>query len=193
MRIIAGLYKNQRIVSPKGLATRPTAEKLRQALFNICQAYIEDADFLDLFAGSGAMGLEALSRGARLATFVDANRDSIRCIKENLQALDIKDKGIVVGGDVFAQLEKLSKQGRQYDVIYADPPYDAISNFQGEQMSFSERVVRMVDGSQLLKESGRLFVEDSADSQPAVNNLQNLELADTRRMGRSALQQYRHV
>lgn len=193
MRIIAGLYKNQKIVSPKGLVTRPTAEKLRQALFNICQAYIEDAEFLDLFAGSGAMGLEALSRGARLATFVDANRDSIRSIKENLQALDIKEKGIVVGGDVFAQLEKLSKQGRQYDIIYADPPYDAITYFQGEQMSFSERVVRMVDSSQLLKESGRLFVEDSSDSQPAVKNLQNLELADTRRMGRSALQQYRHI
>ena len=191
MRIIAGLYKNRSIISPKGLATRPTAEKLRQALFNMCQPYIEDAEFLDLFAGSGAMGLEALSRGARKATFIDSNRDSVRCVKENLQELDIKEKGEVIGGDVFDHLQRLSKHGRQFDIIYADPPYDAISHYQGARVSFSERIVKMIDGGSLLKSGGRLFIEDSADSQPLLENLQTLELVDIRRMGRSALQQYR--
>ena len=190
MRIIAGLYKNRTIVTPKGLSTRPTAEKLRQALFNICQTYIEDAEFLDLFAGSGAMGIEALSRGAGLATFVDGNRESVRSIRENLQALDIQGKGIVISGDVFEQMERLATQGRRYDIIYADPPYDAVSYFHGLPVSYSERVVRIVDNGTLLKAGGRLFVEDSADSQPVAENLQNLKLVDTRRMGRSALQQY---
>jgi 16S rRNA (guanine966-N2)-methyltransferase len=192
MRIISGLYKNRILVSPKGLTTRPTSEKLRGSLFNICQSYVEGAEFLDLFAGSGAMGIEALSRGAQHATFVDSDRESIRCIQENLQELSIKEKGRVLKGDVFEQMDKLTKQEKQYDIIYADPPYDALSKFQGKLISFSSRVVMLVDGCGLLKKGGVLFIEDSKDAQPEGLQLQTLKLMNSRQMGRSVLQQYQH-
>lgn len=190
MRIISGAYKNRILASPKGLTTRPTSEKLRGALFNICQSYVEGAAFLDLFAGSGAMGIEALSRGAENATFIDGDREAIRCIQENLRALHIQEKAHLLKGDVFEKLERLIKQGQQYDIVYADPPYDALTIFEGEKVSFSSRVVLMIDRSQLLKPGGMLFVEDSKEAQPSDLKMQNLKLKDSRRMGRSVLQQY---
>lgn len=193
MRIISGLYKNRTLISPKGLNTRPTSEKLRGSFFNICQGYVAEARFLDLFAGSGALGIEALSRGAQFATFVDSDRESIRCIQENLQTLGIKEKGCVFRGDVFDQLEKLIKQGKQYDIIYADPPYDALCKYQGKLISYSTRIVMMVDDSGLLKNEGVLFVEDSKDAQPEGLQLKTLRLTNSRQMGRSVLQQYQHI
>jgi len=190
MRIIAGLLKNRRILSPKSTLTRPTSEKLRETLFNICQTYIKDTDFLDLFAGSGAMGIEALSRGARMVTFVDAERESIRCIRKNLEDLKITESCTIISSDVFEGMKKLLKAKDRYDIIFADPPYDAFSHYRGEKISFSECVVRMLDESDLLKQGGMLFIEDSADSQPVVDKLQSLELISSRRLGRSALQQY---
>src|SRR5262249_40855980 len=111
MRIISGIYKNRILASPKGLTTRPTSEKLRGALFNICQSYVEGAVFLDLFAGSGAMGIEALSRGAASSTFIDDDRESIRCIKANLESFHIQAQAHVLKGDVFESVDKLIKQG----------------------------------------------------------------------------------
>ena len=113
MRIISGIFKNRPLASPKGLSTRPTSEKLREALFNISQNYIQESVFLDLFAGSGAMGIEAISRGASKATFIDADRDSIRCIKENLKNFKIEDQALVLPGDVFTEMYKLMQKGLQ--------------------------------------------------------------------------------
>src|SRR5436305_1632219 len=101
MRIIAGTFKNRRLIAPKGDATRPTTEQLRESLFNICQHYLEGAHFLDLFAGSGAMGLEALSRGASYATFVDNNKESVGYIHANVEALKVGGHSKVICGDVF--------------------------------------------------------------------------------------------
>lgn len=119
MRILAGKYKNRPIASPKGSKTRPTSSKLRGSLFNILQHQMEGAHFLDLFAGSGAVGLEALSRGAKSATFIEKDPSAIRSIKENLKALE--EEATVLKCDL---LRNLPKHLGPFDIIFLDPPYE---------------------------------------------------------------------
>ncbi len=191
MRIIAGLFKNRTIKTPKGQNTRPTTEKLREAFFNMTQSLIPHAAVLDLFAGSGAIGIEALSRGADVVLFVDSRRESIQCIKENLALLQGGGKAEVRQGDVFALLERLAKQGYQFDLIYADPPYEAQSHFKGKLVSYGERVARMMDSCDLLKSQGMLFIEDTEDSKAFSEDMETLEFIQSRRFGRSLLHQFR--
>jgi 16S rRNA (guanine966-N2)-methyltransferase len=194
MQIFSGRYKNRIIKSPKGLKTRPTSGRLREALFNICQGYNEEALFLDLFAGSGAMGLEALSRGARFATFVDNSIESVRCIQANIQNLGVEKQSEVFYGDVFECLQKLAKKGRHFDIIYADPPYYESKEAEGK-LSYSIRVLRAIDqlidqGSSLLSPEASLFLEDASGSIPEDESFKYLVLKSARKMGRSALQHY---
>lgn len=188
MHIFAGTHKNQKIITPKGLETRPTAGKLRQSLFNICQGYIEDADFLDLFAGSGAMGLEALSRGAASATFVDSSKESIKCIQQNLRNMGLEKEGHALFGDVFQTLEKLAKLKKKYSIIYADPPYGKIGT---SAVNYGDQVVMLIDKSPLLMPSGELFVEDLFEESQEDLVLETLVLVSSRRMGKACLRQYR--
>lgn len=193
MYIVAGTHKRKAIAVPKDSDVRPTSAKLRESLFNICQGFIDDARFLDLFAGSGAMGLEALSRGAAHATFVDCNRESYRCIQSNLENLALTNRAQVLFGDVFTQIEKLAKQGKKFDIIFADPPYDSwLSPGTDEKISYSTHLLTLIDQQQLLTPSGYLFIEDSRSSTPLTENhaLTSLVLISSRRMGRSSLQQY---
>lgn len=190
MRIISGMYRNRQLISPKGDTTRPTSEKLRGSLFNICQNYIEDALFLDLFAGSGAMGLEALSRGAKSVTFVESDRDAIRCIKQNVASLDADKHASIIRGNVFDVLQQLQKQGKKYDIIYADPPYGAQTQHQGAPISYSAKVATFIDVTQLLKHNGMLFIEDSMNSYPDDLALTHLKLISSRNAGRSLLLQF---
>ncbi len=193
MRIIAGRFKNRPLATPKGLIVRPTAGKMRAALFNICQNYIQDADFLDLFAGSGAIGLEALSRGAKHVTFVDISRESIRCVQANVEALEAQKEVEILYGDVFARVQELMDAGRRYDIIYSDPPYDRMSHTKGELMSYNAKLLQMLDEGQLLKSGGELFLEDSGDSAPPLSGLKTLKLKSERHMGRSALHQFENL
>ena len=107
MQIIAGKFKGRVLKSPKGLETRPTSSKLRGALFNRHQTTIIDANVLDLFAGSGAVGLEALSRGAKKAVFIDNNRFAIDALKANIQSLGVNNETQVIQADFFTALSKL--------------------------------------------------------------------------------------
>lgn len=125
LRIIAGKFKGRILKIPKSSRTRPTQGMLREAIFNICQNEIEGALFLDLFAGSGAMGLEALSRGAARATFVEQNRQAIACIKENIKTLQVENQAALIPADVSLALTLLAKQKTQFDLIYIDPPYES--------------------------------------------------------------------
>lgn len=188
MHIFSGIFKNRPIQAPKGVHTRPTSGRLRETVFNICQASIEEAAFLDLFAGSGAMGLEALSRGAKSATFIDNNRESIRCIQANLEKLGVKDQARVLQGDAFALIKRLSKQGNEYDIIYVDPPYDLHDDANAEV--YSSQVMEMIDGMPLLKKGGSIFIEQSSKHPIVEENLKNLRLKSSRAMGRSMLQHF---
>ena len=121
MRIVAGRWGGRRLISPKGAATRPTADRVREALFSILGEFVQDARVLDLFAGSGALGLEALSRGAAMATFVDSAPDSVRAVKANLEALGAEAE--VRRSDALRFLRTATGETRQYDLVLLDPPY----------------------------------------------------------------------
>ncbi len=118
MRIIAGTHRGHRIAAPKGRDTRPTSDRVRENAFNLIGP-VDDADVLDLFAGSGAMGLEALSRGAARATFVESDRDAARVINANLDKLRLH--GTVLQMDVVRALQQ---ERLRYDLVLCDPPYD---------------------------------------------------------------------
>ncbi len=122
MRIVAGSRKGHRIAAPKGVVTRPTGDRVREAAFSLIGP-VEDANVLDLFAGSGAMGLEALSRGASRCVFVECDRDAARVIQANLEKLRLTG-AVVVNRDVVAALRDERSRARRYDLVLADPPYD---------------------------------------------------------------------
>lgn len=121
MRIIAGAFKGRRLTQPKGRLTRPTADFVREAWFSIIAGALADASVLDLFAGSGALGLEALSRGARHATFVESARRPLVALRANIDALRVADRTTVRTGDAVTFAEGLAAGA--FDVAFADPPY----------------------------------------------------------------------
>lgn len=124
MRIIAGSARGREIVAPKGLDTRPVTDFIRESLFNIWQFDIEGCDFLDLFSGSGCMGLEALSRGARRSVMVDAGNDQVRTIRGNLKRTGLERAGgEVVRDDVFHVIGRMGRTHQTFDIIYLDPPF----------------------------------------------------------------------
>ena len=123
MRIIAGSHKGTRIFAPKGMETRPTGDRVREAAFNLLgPGATEEATVLDLFAGSGAMGLEALSRGAVSAVFVESDLDAVRAIERNLDKLRLTGATIVRQG-VSTALAQEANADRKYDLVLVDPPY----------------------------------------------------------------------
>lgn len=125
MRISAGQHRGRQLRSPKGLRTRPTSEFLRQAIFNVIGERIRGAAVLDLYAGTGAIGLEALSRGAAGATFVERDRRAVASLRANLTALDLGARARVLVGEVLPTLGELQEEGETFDCVFLDPPYAA--------------------------------------------------------------------
>ena len=126
MRIVAGKFKGRRLKTLKGSEVRPTADRVKESLFGIFGEGVVDADFLDLCAGTGSIGLEALSRGAKSTTFVDSNYHAIRIIESNLEmcGLDRKHPQVqLIHLDARKALARLGKRKAQFDLIYFDPPY----------------------------------------------------------------------
>jgi len=123
MRIIGGTHRGRKIKSVKGIDTRPTSDFVREALFNIIGDRVPGSNFLDLFAGTGAVGIEALSRGANKAVFVEKNPAACAVINQNLQALNFVDKGLVIKDDIIHGIEKIALEGNIFDIIFLDPPY----------------------------------------------------------------------
>ena len=120
MRVVSGTARGIILKTPDGIATRPTAARVKEAMFSIIQFEVEGSQVLDLFAGSGQLGIEALSRGAAYATFVDSARESIDCIKTNLQKTNLKSNSCVVQTDAFSFLKTSSGS---FDIALLDPPY----------------------------------------------------------------------
>jgi 16S rRNA (guanine966-N2)-methyltransferase len=153
MRIIAGKFRRRKLKSPPSLATRPTSDRLRETLFNILAPQIEAARFLDLCAGTGAVGIEALSRGAAHVTFVDQSQKMCALIEANAQALKIDDQEFdVITSEATKFLARCAKKGLQpFDIVFFDPPYaadyEAVLNYVGEKTAV------------LLNEDGLMVVE----------------------------------
>lgn len=147
MRIVAGNYRSRIIKAPNNDCTRPTADKARQGIFNCLQFYIASSSVLDLFAGSGAYGIEALSRNAKFVTFIDNDVLAIQTIKENLNDLKVEKGKFEVIQDDYTCIENLQKK---YDIIFLDPPYklDIFANF-----------LKIVEENKLLNNNGIIVYE----------------------------------
>lgn len=180
MKVLGGKLRGRLLKAPKSEATRPTTSLVRKALFDILQPHIHDSVFLDLFAGSGAMGIEALSRGAKEAIFVDSQPQAIRCIHDNLTTLDLS--ALVIQSDIFKALTKFAKQNRLFDIIYADPPYSH-SRLYRELLSW-------IDNSSILATHGFLFLESPTDLSLEDTALKHLKPLPSREYGATRLTQY---
>lgn len=123
MRVVAGEYGGRRLKAVPGMKTRPTTDKVKEAMFNIIGPYLEGGRVLDLFAGSGGLSIEAVSRGADHATLVDRQYQAIKTIHENLSVTKEEDKFTVLKGDAYKMLNKLAKQEQGFDYVFLDPPY----------------------------------------------------------------------
>ena len=152
MRVIAGKARGVRLSSVPGTDTRPTLDRVKEALFNILQTWVPGSDFLDLFAGNGGIGIEALSRGARHAVFVDLKPQCTRMIRANLQAAKV-DGAQVLTMPVERALERLAKAGSQFDIIFLDPPY-------GRQLV--GKTLAALEGYDLLRPGGLVVAEYGA-------------------------------
>ena len=123
MRIISGKARGTKINTIDEVTTRPTLDRVRESLFNIIQNYVSNTYVLDIFAGSGALGIEALSRGAKHAVFCDINKDAVKIINENLMKTRLKENAIVYNMNYKKVIEKLSKNDFKFDIVFVDPPY----------------------------------------------------------------------
>jgi 16S rRNA (guanine966-N2)-methyltransferase len=179
MRIIAGSRKGARIFAPKGSDTRPTGDRVREAAFNLIgPGRVEDANVLDLFAGSGAMGLEALSRGASHATFVESDRDACRAINRNLDKLGLEG-ATVLCQDALSALRGDARGGRRYDLVLVDPPYRRFSSLQNALIQHLPEI---------LEADGLLVLETAAAEEPELP----LAVRTTRRYGSARLTVFEH-
>ena len=123
MRVIAGTARRMNLKTPDGLDTRPTQDRIKETLFNIIQFDLTNKDVLDLFAGSGALGIEALSRGEARAVFCDSARQAILCIEENLQKTHFKEQSLVLSGDYNGAINSLMRKDYHFGLVFMDPPY----------------------------------------------------------------------
>ncbi|MBI2160796.1 MAG: 16S rRNA (guanine(966)-N(2))-methyltransferase RsmD [Candidatus Rokubacteria bacterium] len=125
MRVIAGAFKGRRLVTPRGQATRPTADQVRIALLDTLGPWLPGARVLDLFAGAGGVGLEALSRGAAHATFVERDGHAVAALDANIRTLGVEEATRVLRLDVLRALARLAAEGQRFEIVFLDPPYDA--------------------------------------------------------------------
>lgn len=129
MRIVAGTYRSRQLTAPRGTATRPTSDRLRETLFNVLAPRLPAARFADLYAGSGAVGLEALSRGASFCCFVERAPPALTAIRANLAALGLKTGFSLESRAVTNALQRLAEAGTSFDLVFLDPPYDAAEDY----------------------------------------------------------------
>jgi 16S rRNA (guanine966-N2)-methyltransferase len=155
MRIIAGSRKGHTIHAPRGMETRPTSDRVRENVFNILGP-VDGANVLDLFAGSGAMGLEALSRGAARAVFVESEGEAVRAIERNLDKLRLQ--ATVLQRDAVAALAAEAAAGRKYDLVLVDPPYDMLPDLQPQLARYLPAVLDD-DGVVVLETDARVEPE----------------------------------
>ena len=158
MRVIAGEYRGRRLDRIEGMEIRPTSDKVKESLFNILGDAVIDSNFLDLFGGTGGIGIEALSRGAKHVVFIDTSIKSIKVLKGNLDHLNIKDNVEVFHTDYSTAIVKLYKYNRQFDIIFIDPPYS---------VGMAQNALEEINKSPILAQSGLIIVEhDLKDDMP---------------------------
>ncbi|MBI1750179.1 MAG: 16S rRNA (guanine(966)-N(2))-methyltransferase RsmD [Acidobacteria bacterium] len=151
MRVVAGKFGSRALKGPRGQAMRPTSDRLRETLFNILGAAVEGSVFVDAYAGTGAVGIEALSRGAKRAVLIEKHRAAVALIRKNLSMLGIEQDAEVLPTDVVKGLAWLANEGTQADFIFLDPPYGDMAEYG--------KVLEFLGESPLLARGGRVIVE----------------------------------
>jgi 16S rRNA (guanine(966)-N(2))-methyltransferase RsmD len=178
MRVIAGTARGRRLKHLEGMDTRPTTDQVKEALFNIIQFEIEGRRVLDLFSGTGQLGIESLSRGGAHCTFVELRKDALALVRDNLKTLDFEDRARVVPGDSIAFLSACREK---YDMIFLDPPY---------QSDLLDRAVEAVTKFDILREHGIMVCETAVERVlPAVQA--PYQLGRTYRYGKIKLTVFR--
>lgn len=164
MRVITGLYKGRRLKTLEGLSVRPTSDRLRETLFNILAPRIEGARFVDVCAGSGAVGIEALSRGAAHVTLIESARKAIEVIRENLAHCGITENFKLIPRDAVQALKYFAQEQQQFDIFYLDPPYAS---------PIYSPVLWQITQGNLLADDGIVIVEHRRDT-PLLPNYDRL-------------------
>ena len=172
MRIIGGEARGRTLVAPAGSKTRPTQDYVRESLFNILRGDVEDARVLDLFAGTGALSLEALSRGAAEAVLIDTDRAACDAIRQNIDRVRVQDRCKLVARDYRQAVDALSAGGRQFDIVFIDPPY---------RMENTGEMCAALYDKGLLSESCLLIVEHKRGKAPQLD--ERFEAYDLRKYG----------
>jgi 16S rRNA (guanine966-N2)-methyltransferase len=192
MRVVTGEAKGRKLKGPKTPGTRPIIDRVKTALFDILSTRVEDARFLDLFAGTGSVGIEALSRGAASATFIEMNYRVLKLVRENLKITGLGDRAEILHTDAFKFLQSYISesqvlpggQKRQYDIIYVAPP-----QYQG----MAARALQLLDNSHLVPGTGLVIVQIHPKERSVVTAvpLTRLTLTDERRYGSTLLMFYK--
>lgn len=186
IRITGGKWRGRELTTVKSAMVRPTSSKLRQALFNALQTSVEDSKFLELFAGTGAISIEALSRGAQEAVAVEKGRAALRALGRNAAQFMCQTSLHIVAEDVYRALERGNLRVSPFDWIFADPPY-AFASTEGNAL---QRLLEL--SSYQLKRGGHLYLE-RARRAPALGDWGELKHLSTRTYGDSCLESYQRI
>jgi 16S rRNA (guanine(966)-N(2))-methyltransferase RsmD len=182
MRVIGGMARGRPLKAPPGMNTRPVTDRIKESLFNIIALGIEGAMLLDLFAGSGSVGIEALSRKAKWVCFVDNNREAVKTIKANLDRCGFSGDYQVLRNDVFKAVEALRRRGLRFDYIYVDPPFT--------QEKIFDLIMDALDKAELLNEKGIVIIR-APRKKSLPESLDGLERYRLNHYGESSLHYYR--
>lgn len=184
MRITGGIHRSRTLRAPRGTATRPTSDRVREALFGILTSagVVQGAHVLDLYAGTGALALEALSRGAAQAVLIESSRDALVALKANIAALDLQTQASVMAGDALALAARIAERG-PFDLVFADPPWSLVD--EGAAATALSRIVR----AGALDAATWVVLEHAARTPPP--EVEGLLRMETRRYGDTALTFYK--
>lgn len=181
MRVISGKVRGLKLNTPKNEDVRPTTDRVKESLFNMINPYIMESSVLDLFAGTGSLGIECLSRGASKCVFVDISKESISIVKSNIKKARVENESIVLNLDFKDAVGKLKVQGNKFDVIFMDPPY---------YKNMFIDALQKIDNANLLNEDGIIIIEhDSKDVFP--ENIGGLEKTRDKKYGNTTITFYK--
>lgn len=183
MRVISGSARGTHLKTLEGLNTRPTTDRIKESMFNLIQTYIYDKNILDLFSGSGSLGIEALSRGGNSAVFVEKHRKAVKVIEDNLTKTRLLEKATIMNNDVQDAISRLSKSNKKFDLIILDPPYSK---------DFILPVLKSLLEGQLVEKEGIIVIEHEK-SDILDENLFGFQCIKTKQYGITSISIYKET
>ncbi|MCL2384116.1 MAG: 16S rRNA (guanine(966)-N(2))-methyltransferase RsmD [Oscillospiraceae bacterium] len=179
LRVISGKARGIKLESLEGEATRPTLDRIKESLFNIIQFELPNAIVLDLFAGSGSLGIESLSRGAKEVVFCDNSIFAIKVINSNIEKTKFAEDSEVINKDYILALKEIAKQNKKFDIIFLDPPYNT---------DFAKKALDLIIEMDLLSDDGIIIIEtDDKDIEEKVETIEDIKIFNIRKYGRVLL------